>query len=795
MAAVMRIPRCKFLLLLLLSGGPAIAALDLRNAMVERLENGLTVILLVDRNFPVASVQMLYRVGARDETTGRTGLAHFLEHMAFRDSENFPDSGLTSSITAHGGEWHGYTWIDQTTYFATVPKEHLDLLLRIEADRMTRLEISASDMDAERGAVLAEMHMYENDPASMLIDAVNYLSFLGHPYRNNTIGWQSDIEQLPHADVVEFYRRHYHASNAVLVVAGDIDSKPVLLRIEELFGEFEHKPPTPLPHTIEPLQQGERRIVLHGAAGERQFRIAWRAPAASSPDFAAFLVLQSLLGASSGVNFNQNDWGTEAAAGSILDGVAAGVTTWFPPSAQDYVFVVGGSAPADMSMADIERAIENRIATLRREPPGSEQLAAALDDVLEQMIYDVETTEDAAHQLAFFEGLGALDTLLTLPERVAAVTAADVQRVAARYLLPQRRSIAWYLPQATQAEVPAKLLPATVAVGEKQAIDSTPAPPPVVRTLRAGLPVIVQQTDFSPSLQLDVMLSSGETVVSLRGRSQQLAAMIDEARARLAEAGDGADGNGLPSLDPETRLAQAFGEIMARGVSPPATKPAPALIVVSGDVDAAHTMTLLEQAFGTTPPAAKPAGRPAAFVAGETVVRLGVPIAQPQLGYIVPAAAPTAPTATAQQLLLHILSHGYEGRLGKVAITERGLAYWISSEYRSDGDYGWLTLATGVDQDKLDALRSLLDSELQRLLDEPPTHAEVEQAKAYFVGRARSAAQSNAELAAKLAQQWSWYGETQTIQQLEDSLARISRQDVLDVIPAFIGGTTIVVEE
>jgi zinc protease len=791
----MRIPGIKILFLLLLSSGPALAVLDLRNAAMERLENGLTVILLEDRNFPVASVQMLYRIGARDETTGKTGLAHFLEHVAFRDSENFPEAGLMSSITARGGEWHGYTWIDQTTYFATVPKEHLDLLLRIEADRMTRLEISASDMDAERGAVLAEMHMYENDPASMLVDAVNYLSFLGHPYRNNTIGWQSDIKNLQHHDVVEFYERHYQPANAVLVVVGDIDSNSVRARIAELFGTFEGRPPTPLPHTIEPPQDGERRIVLHGAAGERQFRIAWRAPAASSPDFASFLVLQSLLGASSGINFNQNDWGAEVAAGSILDGVADEVTTWFPPSAHDYVFVVGGSAPAAASMNDIEQDIEHRIAKIRREPPGKERLAAATDDVLEQMIYDVETTEDAAHQLAFFEGLGALDILMTLSERVTAVTAGDVQRVAARYLLPQRRSIAWYLPQATQDDAPANLPAAAVPAGEKQAVDTTPTPPPVAQTLGGGLPVIVQQTDFAPLVQVDVMLSSGETALTLRGRPQRLATMIDTVRARLADAGDMAGGSDVPSLDPETRLEQAFRENMTGGVSPEPRNPAPALIVVSGDVDVADTLLRLEQAFGTWPPATKAATRPVPFEAGEIWVRLGVPIAQPQLGYIVPAAAPAEIAADAQQLLLYILSHGYEGRLGKVAISERGLAYWIDSEYRSDGNGGWLTLATGVDHDKLDALRSLLHSELQRLLEEPPTLAEVEEAKTWFIGRARSAAQSNSELAAKLAQQWLWYGELQTAKRLEGRLGRISRQDVLDVIPAFIKGTTIVITQ
>ena len=214
----------------------AFAAIDLRNASVERLDNGLTMILLQDRHFPVVSVQMLYRVGARDEVTGKTGLAHFLEHMAFRDSRNFPGTELAGRIYAVGGEWHGYTWIDQTTYFETTPKDQLDLLLRIEADRMDQLLIRGDAIDAERGAVLSEMHMYENAPASVLTDAVLATSFLEHPYRNNTIGWESDVESIDRQDLVDFYARHYVPANAVLAVVGDFDPRSVRRRIRELFG-------------------------------------------------------------------------------------------------------------------------------------------------------------------------------------------------------------------------------------------------------------------------------------------------------------------------------------------------------------------------------------------------------------------------------------------------------------------------------------------------------------------------------------------------------------------------------
>jgi zinc protease len=795
------------LLIMILAAGTASAALDLRNATVEKLDNGLTVIVLVDRNFPVASVQMLYRVGARDEVTGKTGLAHFLEHMAFRDSENFAESGLTGPIYARGGEWHGYTWTDETTYFATVPKEQLDLLLRIESDRMSRLTISPEDMEAERGAVLAEMHMYENDPTSMLIDAVVYTSFLAHPYRNNTIGWQSDIENLKHGDVVDFYSRHYHAANAVLVVVGDIDSAATRSRIVELFGEFPKRSPTAKPHTLEPVQNGERRVRLNGHTGDRQFMIAYRAPSANDPDFAAFLVAQSLLGSSSGVNFNQNDWGTPVRKGSVLDGAATGLTTWYPPSAQDYVFVIGGFADEGVSETAIEQEIEKRIALLRRRTVSERRLAVAIDDVLEQLVFDIESTEDATHQLAYFEGLGALETLLTLPERVAAVTPREVKSVLARYLLPERRSIAWYQQDTGRRTptVPAKpAVDKQIATAPPHAVDTTAVPLPVVAQLSGGIPVIVQSNDLSPSAHLKLVFATdrsgatantpvqGYSSLDFQMRPDDLEDTIAIVRGSLADPAHEPE-PAAPSPDPETRLEQVFNEIMRGPRSRSSESTAPALIAVTGDVVFQDTIALLEKGFGKLHATAAPARSSRNFVAEDMRIKLRNPVAQAQLGYLVPAAGPKDKAADAQRLLLYVLSHGYEGRLGKAAISNRGLAYYIDSRYRSDGQEAFITLGIGVDVEKLDALKALLESELQRLLDEPPTIAEFEEAKSYMLGRAMSAAQSNDELATLLAEQWLWYEDTITPKALDRRLGAISYEDLLDVVPAFIGGMTIAV--
>ncbi len=788
------------------------AELDLGNAAVSHLDNGLTVILLQDRNFPVVSVQSLYRVGARDETTGQTGLAHFLEHMAFRASESFPGTGVVSEIYALGGEWHGYTWIDQTTYFATVPKEHLDTLLRIEAERLSRLTIDAADMEAERGAVLAEMHGYENDPATVLFDAVLFTSFLGHPYRNNTIGWQSDIENLRHEDVVAFYRQHYVPANAVIAIAGDFDADAVSRRVTELFGGIEKRPATPLPHTVEPLQTGERRVRLSGPAEMKHFKIAYRAPSASSADFAAFLVLQDWLGGSSGVSFLQNDWGTPVRPDSLLGTVADDLATWYPPSAQDYVFVISGSAAPDANEAGIEAGIERQLEIARSTAPDAGTHAATLRRILDELVFDVETTEDAAHQLAFFDGLGALDVLLRLPETLRAVTAEDVQRVARRYLRPEQRTIGWWSPadassdisHSSSAATDAATLPreAPVDTGNARS-DLVPVPRPVVAKLRNGLPVIVTSSDLSSSVYLRVIVpaSGGNDPVpgyaSLDSRFRPAETAETLRHSALAVSAYDHDSPGDPSPDPETRLEQAFAEVM--GTQSPPDKYSPSLIVVAGDVPADTMMKLLNESLGELPATGVSSalgGDPAAKSPRDDFsIKMGKPLAQAQLGYVFQAPGPREPTSSASRLLLYILSHHYEGRLGKAAITDRGLVYYIDSRYRSNGETAWITMASGVDPAKLDDLKSLFRSELARLSAEPPTAAEIAEARNYLVGRAISAAQSNEELTATQAREWIWHGRLQTPDELRAQLERVSDDEVRFMASQFAQGTMITVTE
>lgn len=807
---------------LCLSVAVPVAAIDLRHATLDRLENGLTLVVLEDPTFPVVSVQMLYRVGARDEDAGRTGLAHFLEHMAFRASERFPDTEIVSAIYAVGGEWHGYTWIDQTTYFETVPKEYLDLVLRIEADRLARLLIPAADVEAERGAVLAELHGYENDPGTVLLDMVAATSFLQHPYRNNTIGWESDVERVEHRDLVDFYRRHYHPANAVLAVVGDVHTQEVKARVHEIFGPIDAGQASAPLRTIEPEQWGERRIELRGPNGAERFVIAYRAPSVRSPDWPVFLVLQEILGGGDGVNFLQNEWGVPVQPGSRLDGITADLSSWYPPSYDPYLFVLSGSRPSDLSATEIEDRIESSIADLRRQSVSAKELGGSRSRVLESLVFDVQTTEDAAHQLASYAGYGALSELLELPAAIQGVSATDIQRLAATLLDPRRRTIGWYRvgdTPGTQAELESSSSGVVKAAGLDSAVAQVPSATredlgfekpgaPEVRRLANGLTVLFQRVRFSPTACVRIAVASnalefaadsqrnwplwGSSSIGETFLASELEETLQELRDSLTVAAPLEPVPPETIEDPEARLEATFEELL--GIGQRAGRRQPFVIVVAGDLQLAATLTALERTFGDLEPGEAPEPEAISLRSRELRVRLAAPKAQAQLGYLVTAPPPARPDALAWRMLLYVLSHGYEGRLGKEAISRRGLLYYIDSSYHTDGRAGWITLAMGVDPAKVPPLEALLVESLTDLESHPPTTEEIDEARQHLLGRRRSAAQSNPEIAAALLSEWVQTGRLLSEEEFFAAVQAVDRQDVLRVIPEFVSGAVVVVE-
>ncbi|MCL6740026.1 insulinase family protein [Sphingomonas sp. RB56-2] len=793
-----------FAILAALGAAPAFAKLDLSRADISRLPNGLTVMILEDHTFPVVSVQALYMSGGRDEVAGKTGLAHFLEHLAFRASKYFPNGAATEAIYDGGGEWHGYTWIDQTTYFATMPRDGLDLLLRIEADRMARVTIDPAAIAAEKGAVITEMHGYENDPASVLLDVVTATAFQAHPYRNNTIGYESDVEALTLDDARAFYDQHYVPANAVLAIAGDVDPTAAKALVARYFQAIPARSAPTHRSTAEPQQLGERQTLLSGPVSRQYFTIAYPAPAASNADVPPFLLLQQLVGGGSGLNFRQNDWGTAAEAGSLLHGVAGDLATWFTPSADRYIFTIRGSLDPGTDRASILAEIARRLESLRQRPPSPEQLAEAKRNVLRQLEADVETTEDAAHQLAFMAGIGAYDMLVHLADRVQAVSAEDIRRVATAYLDPMLRTVGWYVPgKAThQDDLGASAAAAPTPQQAGSGTDEIAASPPAVRELHSGLPVVFLPNPRTDGLTVKLLMTApveGESspaelpglgLIERSGSRDQFADLIAKVRtaANLPVAAAEVGGN-----DPDEMLEGMIASAMR--LQRPATA-LPLMLAVSGSVEPALVTPEPERALGGLAPAKMP--RPIPFTpqgrAAESVMTTDLPFAQGAVGYVVPAPPPASREGLAWRMLLYVLAHDYSGRLGRSAIADKGLTYFIDGSYRTNGRSSWICIKSGVDSDKADAFVEELRRQLAFLASQPPTDAEIDAARRHILGRDISAAQSNDELADRLVRQFVESGAIRSHSQLEAALGTVTRRDILSAIDAFRRGTLLRVD-
>ena len=301
-----------------------------------------------------------------------------------------------------------------------------------------------------------------------------------------------------------------------------------------------------------------------------------------------------------------------------------------------------------------------------------------------------------------------------------------------------------------------------------------------------------------PSTALDIAAEATanrpvwrHTSVDFKFRPQALEATLRQAREALLTATPAAPVSAADVDDPAARLALAFDEVLA--VDPAPAIPGVAAVVLVGDLELHHVLPMLETTFGDlsaeTIEPASPAPGPR-----EVTIDLAVAKAQAQLGYVVAAPPPSDPDWVAWRMLLWVLSHGYEGRLGVEAISRRGLVYYIDTEYVSDGTNGRVSLAIGVDPAKLGAMRELLADELRRLADAPPTEAELAEARAALIGRRISAAQSNAEVSAELVEEWVGRGRLLSDDEFAAAVNAASRQDLERVTLAFLAGTTIVVK-
>ena len=743
----------------------------LAGAAAFTLDNGLTVVLRPDPAHPVVAVQMLYRVGARNETIGLTGIAHYLEHMLFRGTEHFGLADVTGVIERAGGEWHGYTTLDCTTYFQAAPKETLPTLLRLEAERMVAARMAKDEVEPERGAVFQEYRGYQLDPRSDLFDATVALLFQQHPYRNNTMGWESDLAGITHADLVAFYRRHYGPKNAVLAINGDIDPTEVKRLVEEIFGGIPAGGAETTIRTVEPPLQGPRRLTLLRAGAVPALQISFLAPAPSRPrEFAALLVLDALVGHAPGLSFyrHSGDLGTGggAPAGSPLgrlveSGLLAEAGASLVPTLYPYHFSLYASGFEPAKASEAEAALFDLLAeaadgTTDAEVESARRRIAAAD------LLETDSLVEQAHELAYWTALGGLDLRSQVRSAVDAVSAADV-RAAATALVPSRAAVGIVLPAARsapqggvavppaaeRAKRPAPARPAampglatkrveradiaTLGLGgsARAIVDARPGATTFVLHVAAPAPDgtgLTNEDDLARALDplgilLEVTPPGGGPFASrdtLRVEVTGTADAFDEAVALIVARGLklSRPKKAAATVDPESlprpmRRAMAYLDRAAgsAGAGEPAgTAPAGPFLSLVGPFDPAAVKDRLAS-LAAPLRAAAPAGRPAA-AAGLRAGRDVSAIAGTPQGALL-LAVPGDADAAAQEAVAWILHHNYSGRLGTRAIAQMGLVYDMDSEsVRRGASLVWFGM--GADPEALGRLEEALRAELLR---------------------------------------------------------------------------------
>jgi zinc protease len=413
------------------------------------LDNGLTVVMREMHHAPVASFWVWYRVGSRNEGLGITVISHWVEHMLFKGTPNYPQGEFDRAIAREGGAFNGMTWIDFTTYFETLPSDRLDLALRVESDRMQNAVFDPKETDLERTVIISERQGNENSPGFLLGEALQAAVFQAHPYHHPVIGWQSDLETMSRDQLYHHYRTYYAPNNAIIAVVGDFESDAMLARVSELFGSIPRGPAVPSPAVTEPVQRGERRVVVEGPGTTSYLEIAYHAPRALDPDFFPMAVLDTVLGGAKGMSL----WGGGTSNRSsrlyralVETELAADADCGMNPTIDPFLFSFSATVREGRTLDEVEEATMAQIQRAIDEPVSRAELDKAIKQTRAQFAFSTESVTDQGYWLGFSEAVADVKWFETFLDSLAAVTIEDVQRVARTYLAPNRRNVGRYVP-------------------------------------------------------------------------------------------------------------------------------------------------------------------------------------------------------------------------------------------------------------------------------------------------------------------------------------------------------------
>jgi zinc protease len=417
------------------------AAVSAAEPFYAKLENGMTVYILEEHKAPVVTVQIWYHVGGRNELSGRTGLAHLLEHMMFKGTTKYGKGEYSRLIAKDGGTENAFTANDETVYFSTLSSDKVALALELEADRMSNLLLDPKEVALERNVVKEERRMRtDDDPQSLLVESDYAMAFPAHPYGRPVIGWMDDISRLTRDELAAFYHRYYVPNNATLVVVGDVTPKEIMPVIQRTFGAIPARAFTYDPITPEQPQYGERRFILKREAQLPVVFMGYHVPNYSSTDADALEVLGTILSSGKSSRLFQDLVYTQRIALSADGG-------YDPLTIDGDLFNFYAMAQPGHTHEELEAALDKEIERLQNEPVSDHELQKAKNGLLAAYIFGQDSNFFRAMQIGQTVNVGAgVEYIDTYTSRIQAVTKEQVQEAAKRFLLKDHRTVGYLVP-------------------------------------------------------------------------------------------------------------------------------------------------------------------------------------------------------------------------------------------------------------------------------------------------------------------------------------------------------------
>lgn len=409
------------------------------------LDNGLEAVVIEDHRAPVVVQMVWYKAGSADEKRGKSGIAHYLEHLMFKGTDTMASGELSKTVAANGGSDNAFTSYDYTAYFQRIAADRLPLVMKMEADRMRHLKISPDDWKTERDVILEERaQRTDSDPGALFGEQRNAAQYLNHPYGTPVIGWRQEMEALTRDDALDWYRTYYAPNNAVLVVAGDVTPDQVKALAEEYYGPLEPTPGiAPRARPQEPPQLAERRVTFPDPRVAQPYVTrSYLAPERDPGDqkqAAALTLLAELLGGNAQTSVLARKLifgsGTAIFASAFYDGMAIDDTT----------FSLAVMPAGDVTLPEAEAALDKAIADFLKEGVDATQFERIRTQIRASEIYSKDNTEGLARRYGEALASGfSVEDVQDWPDVLMSVSEEDVM-AAARAVFDKRHSVTGYL--------------------------------------------------------------------------------------------------------------------------------------------------------------------------------------------------------------------------------------------------------------------------------------------------------------------------------------------------------------